>query len=399
MPGKPSRAPVLLREKQAPLGRLQGAKLSTGSLFPSRRVLHLSLITLVAVGALLFAVLGSVGAGSSPNRGRLVLTDGLHNHVNGAPVVAAAAAIAPTPDSVPITLHEDGLATSTTAASPTVGEALAQKGIVLGRGDYVFPDRASPLTAGTHIYIYHANDVSLVVDGQTAETRTRKATVAGLLSEAGITLAPEDRVEPPPDTPLTKDTTVRVVRVREGIDTVEETIPRETIYQNNPSMDQGDYVVLQPGADGLIRRSYRVVYEDGQEAERELVDESEVQSEPEIVARGTRPVNLVDTPAGPLRYRDSLNVWATWYNPASAGRSADSPWYGIAATGVPVHRGIVAVDPSVIPLGSRIYVPGYGEAVAADTGSAVVGNIIDLGFADYEVADWRSGWVEIYILE
>ena len=399
MPGKPSRAPVFLLEKQAPLGRLQGAKLSAGSLFPSRRVLHLSLITLVAVGALLFAVLGPVGAGSSPDRASLALTNGLYNHVNGSPAVAAAMAMKPTPDTVPVTLHEDGLATSTTAAAPTVGEALAQKGIVLGRGDYVFPDRASPLTAGTHIYVYHANDVSLVVDGQAAETRTRKVTVAGLLAEAGITLAPEDRVEPSPDTPLTKDTTVRVVRVREGIDTVEETIPRETIYQDDPSMDQGDYVVLQPGADGLIRRSYRVLYEDGQETKRELVDESEVQSEPEIVARGTRPVNLVDTPAGPLRYRDSLNVWATWYNPASAGRSPESPWYGIAATGVQVHRGIVAVDPSVIPLGSRMYVPGYGEAVAADTGWAVIGNIIDLGFADYEVPDWRSGWVEIYILE
>jgi uncharacterized protein YabE (DUF348 family) len=288
---------------------------------------------------------------------------------------------------------------TTTAAGTTVGEALAQKGVVLGGGDYVFPDRASPLTAGTHIYVYHAHDVSLVVDGQAAEARTRKATVGGFLSEAGIALAPEDRVEPPPDTPLTEETTVRVVRVREGVDTTEETIPRETIYQDDPNMDQGDYVVLEPGADGLIRRSYRVVYEDGQEAKRELLEESEVQSEPEIVARGTRPVKMVDTPAGPLRYRDSLNVWATWYNPASAGRSPDSPWYGIAATGVPVHKGIVAVDPSVIPLGSRMYVPGYGEAVAADTGWAVVGNIIDLGFADYEVPDWGSGWVEIYILE
>jgi 3D (Asp-Asp-Asp) domain-containing protein len=238
-----------------------------------------------------------------------------------------------------------------------------------------------------------------VVDGQAAETRTRKATVAGFLSEAGIALAPEDRVEPPPDTPLTEDTTVRVVRIREGVDTVEETIPKETLYEDDPNMDQGDYLVLQAGADGLIRRSYRVVYEDGQEAKRELLEESEVQSEPEIVARGTRPVKMVETPAGPLRYRDSLNVFATWYNPASAGRPPESPWYGIAATGVPVHRGIVAVDPSVIPLGSRMYVPGYGEAVAADTGWAVVGNIIDLGFADYEQPDWGSGWVEIYILE
>lgn len=397
MPDKPSRAPVFVLKQQAPLGRLQGAKLQNGPPLRSRRVLHLSLITLVAAGALLFAVLGSVGTGPSPDATRLAFTAGLYYHSGGSAV--AAAVIAPTPDSVPVTLHEDGLATSTTSAASTIGEALTQKGIVLGRGDYVFPDRASPLTAGTHIYIYHANDVSLVVDGQTAQTRTRQATVAGLLSEAGITLAPDDRVEPPPDTPLTKDTTVRVVRVREGIDTVEETIPRETVYQDDPYMDQGEYTVLEPGADGLIRRSYRVMYEDGQEMARELLDESETPSQTEVVARGTRPVNLVDTPAGPLRYRESLKVYATWYNPASAGRSPDSPWYGIAATGVPVHKGIVAVDPSVIPLGSRMYVPGYGEGVAADTGWAVVGNIIDLGFADWEVSDWGSGWVQIYILE
>lgn len=397
MPDKPSRAPAFVLKRQVPLGRLQGAKLQNRPPLPSRHVLHLSLITLVAVGALLFAVLGSVGAGPSPDAARLAFTGGLYYHGGGSAV--AAAAIAPTPDSVPVTLHEDGLATSTTSAASTVGEALTQKGILLGRGDYVFPDRTSPLTGRTHIYIYHANDVSLVVDGQTAQTRTRQATVAGLLSEAGITLAPDDRVEPPPDTPLTKDTTVRVVRVREGIDTVEETVPRETVYQDDPYMDQGEFMVLEPGSDGLIRRSYRVTYEDGQEMTRELLEESETPSQTEVVARGTRPVNLVDTPAGPLRYRNSLEVWATWYNPASAGRSPDSPWYGIAATGVQVHKGIVAVDPSVIPLGSRMYVPGYGEGVAADTGWAVVGNIIDLGFADWEESDWRSGWVEIYILE
>jgi len=47
----------------------------------------------------------------------------------------------------------------------------------------------------------------------------------------------------------------------------------------------------------------------------------------------------------------------------------------------------------------RMYVPGYGEAIAADTGSAVIGNIIDLGFADYEVIDWHTRWVTVYILE
>jgi 3D (Asp-Asp-Asp) domain-containing protein len=53
---------------------------------------------------------------------------------------------------------------------------------------------------------------------------------------------------------------------------------------------------------------------------------------------------------------------------------------GRTASGLPVGHGIVAVDPSVIPLGTRMFVPGYGEAVAADTGSGVRGAMIDLWF-------------------
>jgi 3D (Asp-Asp-Asp) domain-containing protein len=94
----------------------------------------------------------------------------------------------------------------------------------------------------------------------------------------------------------------------------------------------------------------------------------------------------------------TLNVYATWYNPASAGRPRSDPSYGITATGVPVTRGIVAVDPSVIPLGTEMYIPGYGYAIAADTGGAIRGNMIDLGYPDGVVPDWRSSWVEIYIL-
>jgi 3D (Asp-Asp-Asp) domain-containing protein len=51
---------------------------------------------------------------------------------------------------------------------------------------------------------------------------------------------------------------------------------------------------------------------------------------------------------------------------------------GRTASGLPVGVGVIAVDPTVIPLGTRVFVPGYGAAVAADVGSAIKGNIIDL---------------------
>ncbi|TAK62370.1 MAG: hypothetical protein EPO22_07550, partial [Dehalococcoidia bacterium] len=94
----------------------------------------------------------------------------------------------------------------------------------------------------------------------------------------------------------------------------------------------------------------------------------------------------------------ALNVYATWYNPASSGRSPSDPAYGHTATGAIVTYGIVAVDPDIIPLGTRMFIPGYGYAVAADTGGAVKGNVIDLGFPDGVTVDWQSKWIEIYIL-
>jgi 3D (Asp-Asp-Asp) domain-containing protein len=82
-------------------------------------------------------------------------------------------------------------------------------------------------------------------------------------------------------------------------------------------------------------------------------------------------VSAVDsvTPAAPVTGGRTITVSATGYALS-----------GTTATGLPVGWGVVAVDPGVIPLGTHMTIPGYGEAVAADTGGAVVGATIDLWF-------------------
>ncbi|GAB4243956.1 MAG: 3D domain-containing protein [Thermoleophilia bacterium] len=73
---------------------------------------------------------------------------------------------------------------------------------------------------------------------------------------------------------------------------------------------------------------------------------------------------------------------------------------GTTATGVRVRRGIIAVDPSVIPLGTRLYVPGYGEGIAADTGSAVKGNVVDVWLPSYQEAlDWGIKYLTITVYD
>ena len=403
MTGEPFRA--RLYPKDALSGRLDGAKIPPTLPLNPRRILHLSLILLVAGGVSLLFLVGPAreGGRSTPAElafGQRLQLDGATSLDGDDEIISVAALDGQArPQAVPVVLHEDGLSMSMVSAASTVAELLAEEGVVVDHADYLSPPAGSLVTAGTHVYIEHARELSLSVGGDTTTIHSRKATVAAVLAEAGVSLDTLDRVEPALDAPVEDGLTVRVVRVQEQSETVEEAIPCPVVYQDDPTMDMGQYMVLDWGADGVIQREYHVVYEDGQETERELVSEWEQPSRDQIIAQGTKPVNLVQAPEGPLRYSYSLEMYATWYNPASCGWSAASPWYGIAATGVPVQRGIVAVDPSVIPLGTRLYIPGYGEAIAADTGSAVVGHIIDLGFADYEAPDWHSGWTTVYVLE
>ena len=85
---------------------------------------------------------------------------------------------------------------------------------------------------------------------------------------------------------------------------------------------------------------------------------------------------------------------------ASAYLAGDGDGAGITATGVPAVRGIAAVDPDVIPLGTRLFIPGYGEAIAADTGGAIVGNKIDLVMDSYgEAMDFGRQDVTVYVLD
>ncbi|MFD0084514.1 3D domain-containing protein, partial [Priestia megaterium] len=94
----------------------------------------------------------------------------------------------------------------------------------------------------------------------------------------------------------------------------------------------------------------------------------------------------------------SMTVEATAYTANCAGCS------GTTATGVNLksnpNQRVIAVDPSVIPLGSKVYVEGYGQAVAADTGGAIKGNRIDVFVSsDSAAQDWGRRSVKITVID
>jgi 3D (Asp-Asp-Asp) domain-containing protein len=87
----------------------------------------------------------------------------------------------------------------------------------------------------------------------------------------------------------------------------------------------------------------------------------------------------------------------TAYTAASAGKAPEHPGYGITASGLPAGTGIVAIDRTIVPWRSYVYVPGYGVGFAGDTGGGVKGRWIDLGYDEGELRSW-SGYVDVYYL-
>lgn len=101
-----------------------------------------------------------------------------------------------------------------------------------------------------------------------------------------------------------------------------------------------------------------------------------------------------DSQSAESDYLAVMTMEATAYLPSDGGG------YGITATGIPATYGVAAVDPAIIPLGSRLYIPGYGEAIAADTGGAIYGYRIDLCMESYsEAMNFGRRDVTVYILK
>ena len=300
------------------------------------------------------------------------------------------------------TVVEDGQPFELSSSRETFATALRDVGIRIGPGDKVQPPLSTKLTAGVEVHVEHATPVIVTVPTGKVVLYSLASTVEEALTQGGVELPVRYRLEPPADTPVTSGMVVHVVGISESQEIEEERIESQTVYEPDTRLPWGQRRVVA-GQDGVRYYQFRVVYEDGQIISRELVRkwfDPEPKNTVIYYSTASEP-QAAAVPAGVpdgLEIGRVLRVYATWYNAASAGRPPSDPLYGLTATGVPVDRGIIAVDPSVIPLRTRLYIPGYGYGVAADTGGGINGNMIDLGYPDGVVPDWTTRWVDIYIL-
>lgn len=172
-----------------------------------------------------------------------------------------------------------------------------------------------------------------------------------------------------------------------------ESLPKITVYQDDPETEAGEEKIVDEGGDGKLTKIIKITYYEGEEYEREIVSTEKTDPKDKKILRGTKIVwKTLTTPDGEIKYWKKIRVYATHYDSRCPGCNETT------AIGLRAGKGVIAVDPKVIPLRSKVYIPGYGEALAGDTGGAIKGNIIDLGFDDARTAGWSARFVEIYLL-
>ncbi|MDB5070804.1 MAG: hypothetical protein JWM87_1915 [Candidatus Eremiobacteraeota bacterium] len=316
-----------------------------------------------------------------------------------AKTVAAIAAPAPAKH---VTLVHDGLSETIETQAATAEDLLAERGLVRTPQDALSVDPARPIVDGETVTYRAAVPVTVVIDGTPRTLRSAAPTVADLLIQQAVVFDRHDAVSPAPSSLVENDTVVTVKHVDSWTETVRKKLAARVVKRWAFTLPAGRTKVVEPGAPGVGETAYAVTRTPDRKTVRRTALVSRVLRAPRarIVAEGIGEYTALSSLAakgiaGTLRLASSaLSMVATAYTAGCSGCS------GMTASGRPAGHGVVAVDPRVIPLGTRMYIPGYGHAVAGDTGGSIHGNRIDLGFnSNAEANQFGRRPITVYLIK
>jgi len=259
--------------------------------------------------------------------------------------------------------------------------------------------------------------VNVEIDGTVVSLQTRASTIKELLNELvirhNLEIFEDELVDVKLSDQIVNNMTVKANKILTELITEEKVIAFETTKKTNNNMDFGIEKVSRDGKNGIEQSIFEVKIQANKEIGRSLV-ESKVVEKPvnKIIEYGTKKhiskssnrisLRNIDIPntsrafsRGDISSCKCFHMTATAYSKNERGCSQTT------ATGHSLRQGIVAVDPRVIRLGTRVFVEGYGEAVALDTGRLIKGNRIDVSIDNLrEAICWGvKKNVKVYILD
>lgn len=253
--------------------------------------------------------------------------------------------------------------------------------------------------------------ITLVVKGMETEISTLKSNVEDVLAEQNIKYDKDDIISLPLDQKISDGDKIEVIEVAEKTIKENKEIPFEVNIVEDKNILKGETKVEVEGQPGNNELLYKITYHNGKQVEKKFIKEV-VLTEPvdKVIKKGTKVELQVASSRGEITRSKSTS----YSNSSSKGNSSSSnsnrkhisvvatayTGNSITSTGINPKWGTIAVDPSVIPYGTKVYIPQFDKTfIAEDCGSAIKGNKIDIYMNDEEaVKDWGRKRIDIYIV-
>lgn len=309
-----------------------------------------------------------------------------------------------------INLTLDNRVTEVITEAETVGEFLEEEDIKLDERGYINLSLDKKINEGLDIIVVNPRSYTLSIDESQWYISSRYSKVKDILYDLDIRLGEDDYSVPDLNSNISSGEDIQLFFVEEEIEILEEEIPFEKIVKKNSKLEVGKTKTIQKGQKGLKEISIKKTFVNGKFVEEVIAkEEMLVEKMDEIIENGTKKKPVVKANRGgtPPKGGDVITMSATAYDLsfASTGKRPGDKYYGMTASGTMAKPGTVAVDPRVIPLGTKLYVesldgtPDYGYATAEDTGGAIKGNKIDLFFhSATDVRNFGRRKVKVHIL-
>ncbi|MGN0460108.1 MAG: G5 domain-containing protein [Ruminococcus sp.] len=312
----------------------------------------------------------------------------------------------------PVTIDNKGEKTSVSMTRGTVKDALDKAGITLAEDEKVTPSLNSEVSEGTEIKISNSVSVDITLMGETASYEVPAGTVEDALASVGAVCDKNDKLNVGLNDKVYEDMDITLVKVTVKNETETQVVDYKTTVKKDSTMEKGTSEITRYGVEGSKTVTNRNTYEDGVLVSTKVVS-SEVTKKPvnQIKVVGTKTTasdtfagssggagTFVDNSGNTVSYKKIITGSGTAYT-AKAG--------SLTATGAKASVGGVAVNPNIIPYGSKMYITAsdgsyvYGYATAVDTGGALMDGsaIVDLFMDSYaDCANFGRRDVTIYIL-
>ena len=243
-------------------------------------------------------------------------------------------------------------------------------------------------------YAIFNKEVVLIVDGQEIEVNSCQPDVQGVLDENKIEYDSNYVISEDLDASLEDGMEIEVKKIEKKTIRETEEIPYDTIIKKDKSLLQGKTKVSQKGKKGTKELVYEVVYEDGQPISKILLEENIITKvKNKIIKKGTKEKKKTES----KKKSTSKNSLGKKITVSATAYSGD----GITATGTVPRWGTIAVDPTIIPYGTKVYIPQFDKYfIAEDCGGGIRGNKIDIFMnSESQCNNWGKRSIDIYIVE